>query len=68
MRLEAKLGLALWGARPMPDLVRQVQKAEALGFESVWAIDSQLICRDVFVTMAACLAATSTIILATGVT
>ncbi len=68
MAQKAKLGLALWGARPMGDLVRQVRKAEALGFESVWAIDSQLICRDVFVTMAACLAATSKIVLATGVT
>ena len=31
-------------------------------------IDSQLICRDIFVTLAACLAATSRISLATGVT
>jgi 5,10-methylenetetrahydromethanopterin reductase len=52
----------------MPQLIKQVQIAEALGFESVWVIDSQLICRDVFVTLAACLANTSRIKLATGVT
>ena len=49
------LGIALWGTHPMPKLVEQVRIAEALGFESVWVIDSQLICRDIFVTLAACL-------------
>jgi alkanesulfonate monooxygenase SsuD/methylene tetrahydromethanopterin reductase-like flavin-dependent oxidoreductase (luciferase family) len=44
------LGIALWGTHPMPKLVEQVRIAEALGFESVWVIDSQLICRDIFVT------------------
>jgi 5,10-methylenetetrahydromethanopterin reductase len=63
-----KLGVALWGTRPMPELVEQVRLAERLGFESAWVIDSQLICRDIFVTLAACLAATSRIFLATGVT
>lgn len=52
----------------MSTLIRQVQLAEALGFESVWVIDSQLICREIFVTLAACLARTSRIALATGVT
>jgi 5,10-methylenetetrahydromethanopterin reductase len=64
----AKLGIALWGTQPIPKLVEQVQLAERIGFESAWVIDSQLICRDVFVTLAACLASTSRISLATGVT
>ena len=63
-----KLGLALWGTAPVPELVRQVQIAEGIGFESVWVIDSQLICRELFVTLTACLASTSRIKLATGVT
>src|SRR5262245_59441085 len=52
----------------MPRLIEQVQIAEALGLESVWVIDSQLICRDIFVTLAACLEKTSRIVMATGVT
>lgn len=42
--------------------------AERVGFESVWVIDSQLLCRDVFVTLAAILARTTTLRAATGVT
>jgi 5,10-methylenetetrahydromethanopterin reductase len=42
--------------------------AEQIGFDSVWVIDSQLLCRDVFVTLAAILARTSTLRAATGVT
>jgi 5,10-methylenetetrahydromethanopterin reductase len=66
--LGAELGIALWGTEPVPRLVRQARLAEELGFESVWVIDSQLLCRDVFVTLAACLAGTSRIKVATGVT
>lgn len=68
VRKKPNLAIALWGTRPIPKLVQQVQLAEQLGFESVWVIDSQLICRDIFVTLAACLAATSRISVATGVT
>jgi 5,10-methylenetetrahydromethanopterin reductase len=64
----AKLGIALWGTQPIRRLVEQVQLAERIGFESAWVIDSQLICRDVFLTLAACLASTSRISLAPGVT
>ena len=63
VRLKTKLGIALWGTQPMPRLIEQVRLAERLGLESVWVIDSQLICRDVFVTLAACLAGTSRICL-----
>lgn len=67
-RKKPKLGIALWGTYPMPKLVEQVRIAEAMGLESVWVIDSQLICREIFVTLAACLAKTSRIVMATGVT
>lgn len=63
----AELGIAIWGTRPVARLVEDVRRAERMGFGSAWVIDSQLLCRDVFVTMASCLSATSTIKLATGV-
>jgi 5,10-methylenetetrahydromethanopterin reductase len=68
VRRKTKLGIALWGTQPMPKLVEQVRLAEWIGLESVWVIDSQLICRDIFVTLAACLASTLRISLALGVT
>ncbi len=42
--------------------------AERIGFDSVWVIDSQLLCRDVFVTLTAILSRTTTLRAATGVT
>lgn len=66
--MPSKLGLALWGTAPVPVLAAQARLAEDAGFESVWVIDSQLLCRDVFLTLAACLAATATLKVATGVT
>lgn len=67
-RAPAKLGLAVWATQPMNKLVDQVKLAEDIGFDSIWVIDSQLICRDVFVTLAALAIGTSRIRLATGVT
>jgi len=42
--------------------------AERIGFDSVWVIDSQLLCRDVFVVLTAILSRTTTLRAATGVT
>ncbi len=42
--------------------------AEAIGFDSVWVIDSQLLCRDVYITLAAILSRTTHLLAATGVT
>lgn len=64
----AKLGLAVWATEPLDKLTEQVQLAESIGFDSVWVIDSQLICRDVFVTLAVLAMHTKKIRLATGVT
>lgn len=63
-----KLGLAVWATQPMHKLIEDVRLAEAIGFDSVWVIDSQLICRDVFVTLTALAMSTTRIRLATGVT
>jgi 5,10-methylenetetrahydromethanopterin reductase len=63
-----RLGLALWGTEPVATLARHAALAESIGFDSVWIIDSQLLCREVSITMAAILAGTSTLRVATGVT
>ncbi len=63
-----RLGLALWGTEPVSALARHAVLAESTGFDSVWVIDSQLLCREVTVTLAAILLATKRIHAATGVT
>ena len=42
--------------------------AESLGFEGVWFTDTQLVCREVYVTLAACAVRTRRLRLGTGVT
>ena len=63
-----KLGLALWGTEPVARLVSHAKLAEALGFDSVWVIDSQLLCREVYITLGAIAAATQKIRFGPGVT
>lgn len=63
-----KLGMAVWATEPLPRIVEQVKLAEEIGFDSIWVIDSQLLCRDVFVTLTALALSTNRIKLATGVT
>lgn len=63
-----RLGLALWGTEPVAVLAEHAALAERIGFDSVWVIDSQLLCRDVFITLAAILSRTTTLRAATGVT
>jgi 5,10-methylenetetrahydromethanopterin reductase len=63
-----KLGLALWGAVPVQTLAANAALAEQVGFESAWIIDSQLLCREVFVSLTACLMRTERLRIATGVT
>ena len=63
-----QLGISLWGTVPVAELARQASLAEAIGCDSVWVIDSQLLCREVYLTLAACLAQTTTLRVATGVT
>lgn len=63
-----RIGLALWGNEPVQATAGHAELAERIGLDSVWLVDSQLICREVFVTLAACAVRTSRIRLATGVT
>ena len=63
-----KFGVGIFGNQPVSTIVRQVQLAESLGYDSAWIIDSQLVCRELYVTLTACLLATSTIKLGPGVT
>lgn len=63
-----KLGAALWANEPVPRLAAHAKLAETIGLESLWVIDSQLLCRELTVTLTACLMATETLKLATGVT
>lgn len=65
---KARLGISLWGTVPIDELARQAQLAEAIGCDSVWVIDSQLLCREVYLSLAAILARTTTLRAATGVT
>ena len=67
-RPRARLGLALWGTEPIARLIAHARLAEEIGFESVWVIDSQLLCRELYITLGAIAAATSRIRIGPGVT
>jgi 5,10-methylenetetrahydromethanopterin reductase len=58
MPVPVRISLRIPGTAPMPQLIRLIQDVEAAGFEGAGILDSQLLCRDTFVTMA--LAATQT--------
>jgi 5,10-methylenetetrahydromethanopterin reductase len=60
--------VAILGNQPVPTIVRQVQLAERLGYGTAWITDSHLICRELWVTLAACATATSRIRLGPGIT
>jgi 5,10-methylenetetrahydromethanopterin reductase len=60
--------VAFMNAEPVPALVRQVELAEALGFDTAWITDSHLVCRELWVTLAACALATRRIRIGPGVT
>ena len=53
--------VAIFGNQPVPTIVRQARLAESLGYGGVLIIDSQLICRELYVTMTACALGTDTI-------
>jgi 5,10-methylenetetrahydromethanopterin reductase len=64
-----KFGLSLGASanEPFNRTVEVAQQAEAMGFDCLWFVDSQLVCKDVFVTLSLCSANTSRIHLGTGV-
>lgn len=63
-----KFDVAILATEPLPAVVRQVQLAERLGYDTAWITDSHLVCRELWVTLAACALATSRIRLGPGVT
>ncbi len=63
-----KFDLAILASEPLPVVVRQVQLAERLGYDTAWITDTHLVCRELWVTLAACAATTTRIRLGPGVT
>jgi len=63
-----KFDLAILANEPLPVVVRQVQLAERLGYDTAWITDTHLVCRELWVTLAACATATTRIRLGPGVT
>ena len=63
-----KFSVAFFGNEPLPKLLDYAELAETLGFEGVWFTDTQLVCREVYVTLAACAGRTKHVSLGTGVT
>jgi 5,10-methylenetetrahydromethanopterin reductase len=63
-----KFDVGIVNNEPTASVVRQAQLAEALGYETVWITDSHLVCRELWVTLAACALATTRIKLGPGVT
>jgi 5,10-methylenetetrahydromethanopterin reductase len=63
-----KYGIFLWNDQPVPRIAEQVQLAEELGYDTAWLLDSQLVGRELYTTMAVAADRTSRITLAPGVT
>jgi 5,10-methylenetetrahydromethanopterin reductase len=63
-----QLSLRIPGTAPIRDIARLVQDVEAAGFAGAGLLDSQLLCRDVFVTMAAAVMQTSRVTVFPAVT
>jgi 5,10-methylenetetrahydromethanopterin reductase len=63
-----KFDVGIMNNQPVPAIVRQVQLAERLGFATAWITDSHMVCRELWVTLAACALGTSRIRLGPGVT
>jgi 5,10-methylenetetrahydromethanopterin reductase len=63
-----QVSLRIPGTAPMPALIQLIQDVEAAGFDGAGILDSQLLCRDTFVTMALAAAHTSGLTLFPAVT
>ena len=62
------ISLRVPGTSSIPNLIPVIQEAEAAGFDGAGILDSQLLCRDVFVTMGAAAVQTSRLTLFSAVT
>src|SRR5262249_31001087 len=63
-----KFDVAILGTQPVSTIVKQVQLAESLGYDTAWIADSHLVCRELWATLTACTLATSRIRLGPGIT
>src|SRR5262245_49261345 len=68
MSESVRIALRIPGTAPMPELLKLIQGVEAAGFDGAGILDSQLLCRDTFVTMALAAAQTSSLTLFSAVT
>lgn len=65
---QIKISMRVPGTSPMPELLKMLRQIEELGFDGAGILDSQMICRDTFVTMGLAASATSTLRLFPAVT
>jgi 5,10-methylenetetrahydromethanopterin reductase len=63
-----RFGIGIYTAEPLPKVVEQARLAERLGYDTLWLLDSQLVGRELYATMAACALATERILVGSGVT
>src|SRR6267378_4708491 len=63
-----QVSLRIPGTAPMPELIQLIQGVEAAGFDGAGILDSQLLCRDTFVTLGQAATRTSRLALFPAVT
>ena len=63
-----KFDIGILASQPLPVIARQVRLAESLGYDTAWITDTHLVCRELWVTLAACAQQTSRIRLGPGIT
>lgn len=63
-----KFDIGILASQPLPVIVEQVRLAESLGFDTAWIADTHLVCRELWVVLTSCTAATSRIRLGPGIT
>src|SRR5437588_1694190 len=68
MTRPVQVSLRIPGTSPMPELLRLIQDVEAAGFDGAGILDSQMLCRDTFVTLAQAATQTSRLTLFPAVT
>src|SRR2546425_8313193 len=68
MAQPVQVSLRIPGTSPMSELIRVIQDVETAGFDGAGILDSQLLCRDSFVTLGQAAAHTSRLTLFPAVT
>ena len=68
MPTRVRIALRIPGTSPLPQLMSLIQDVEAAGFDGAGILDSQLLCRDAFITLALAASQTSRLSLYPAVT